>query len=327
MIEIATLLPDWMKSEDIMGLIAGMATLAVIAIIWNGLLVKDALPGRIKALNQRRATLKSNLVNQSKKRSKLIVHENLMHRIVKKMQLMRGERARLLGVKLARAGWRSKDAMVSYLFAKIAAPLLLGTLGGVYFLGSNPFEWTLPVQFLAVAGTIGTGFFLPNIIYRNAVSKRYEAIRKSLPDALDLLVICTEAGLNLDSGLQRVCREVVNSAPELADEFGMTSVELGFLPDRKAALTNLSARVDLQAMVTFVNTLLQTEKYGTPVAVALRVLSAEMREERLMKAEEKAARLPAIMTVPMIIFILPALFIVLIGPAVLKAIDAFSGGS
>lgn len=264
MIDIATLLPDWMKSEDILGMISGIATLVVIAIIWNGLLVKDSLPGRIKALNQRRATLKSNLVNQTKKRSKLIVHENMMHRVVKKMRLMRGERARLLGVKLARAGWRSKDAMVTYLFAKISVPILLGVLAGFYFVGSNPFDWTLPVRLLAVGGTMGVGFLVPNILYRNAVSKRYEAIRKSLPDALDLLVICTEAGLNLDSGLQRVCREIVNSSPELSDELGLTSVELGFLPDRRAALGNLSERVDLPAMVTLVNTLLQTEKYGTP---------------------------------------------------------------
>ena len=139
-------------------------------------------------------------------------------------------------------------------------------------------------------------------------------------------MICTEAGLNLDSGLDRVCREISNSSPELSDEFGLASIELGFLPDRKMALANLAARVDFQAMTTLVNTLIQTEKYGTPLAVALRVLASEMRDERLMKAEEKAARLPAIMTVPMIVFILPALFIVLIGPAVLKAIDAFAGG-
>jgi tight adherence protein C len=327
MVDIATLLPDWTRSEDILGLIAGVATLAVMAIIWNGLLVKDTLPGRIKALNKKRSTLKSELVNETKQRSKLIVRENLMHRVVKKLQLMKGERARLLAAKLARAGWRSKDAMVTYLFARISLPILAGVLAGFYFLGPNPFDWTLPVNLLAVGGTMLVGFLFPDILYRNAVSKRQQSIRKSLPDALDLLVICTEAGLNLDSGLQRVCKEISNSSPELADEFGLTSIELGFLPDRKAALGNLAQRVDLPAMVTLVNTLLQTEKYGTPVAVALRVLSAEMREERLMKAEEKAARLPAIMTVPMIVFILPALFIVLIGPAVLRAIDAFSGGS
>ena len=179
MVDIATLLPDWMKSEDILGLISGFATLAVIIIIWNGLMVKDSLPGRIKSLDKTRAKLKSSLVNQSKKRSKLIVHENLMHRVVKKMRLMKGERARLLGVKLARAGWRSKDSMVTYLFAKITLPILSGILAGPYFLATNPFEWSLPVSLLAVAASMGAGFFIPSILYRNAVAKRYEAIRKS----------------------------------------------------------------------------------------------------------------------------------------------------
>ncbi len=326
MVDLATLVPDWLRSEDVLAMIAGAASLAVVLMMWNAFLVKDALPGRIKDLEKRRTTLKENITNETKQRSKLIVRENMMHRIVKKMQLMRGERARIMAAKLAQGGWRSKDALVTYLFAKVSLPLLFSSLSLAYFLGTNPFDWTPLVSILASMGAAFVGYMLPDTLVKNKISKRYQAIRKSLPDALDLLVICTEAGLNLDSGLDRVCKEVANSAPELADEFGLTSIELGFLPDRKQALGNLASRVDFQAMTTLVNTLLQTEKYGTPLAVALRVLSAEMRDERLMRAEEKAARLPAIMTVPMIIFILPALFIVLIGPAVLKALDAFSGG-
>jgi len=326
MVDLASLLPDFLRSEDVLALIAGGASLAVMIMMWNALLVKDALPGRIKSLEKRRTALKENIQNETRQRSKLIVRENMMHRVVKKLQLMRGERARVMAAKLAQGGWRSKDALVTYLFARISLPLLFFSLSLLYFLGTNPFEWDTLVCILAAVGAGLFGYALPTVLVKNKIAKRYEAIRKSLPDALDLLVICTEAGLNLDSGLDRVCREIANSAPELADEFGLASIELGFLPDRKQALGNLASRVDFQAMTTLVNTLLQTEKYGTPLAVALRVLSAEMREERLMKAEEKAARLPAIMTVPMIIFILPALFIVLIGPAVLKALDAFSGG-
>ncbi|USG62948.1 type II secretion system F family protein [Sneathiella marina] len=324
MVDLVSLLPDFLRSEDMLALIAGGASLAVVLMMWRAFLVKDALPGRIKSLEKRRTALKENIANETKQRSKLIVRENLMHRVVQKMQLMRGERARVMAAKLAQGGWRSKDALVTYLFAKISLPLLFTSLALMYLLGTNPWDWDVLVCILASIGAGFIGYLLPDTLVKNKVSKRYEAIRKTLPDALDLLVICTEAGLNLDSGLDRVCREVANSAPELADEFGLTSIELGFLPDRKQALGNLASRVDFQAMTTLVNTLLQTEKYGTPLAVALRVLAAEMREERLMKAEEKAARLPAIMTVPMIVFILPALFIVLIGPAVLRAIDAFN---
>ncbi len=325
MVDIVTLFPDWLRSENMLALIAGVASFAVVLMMWNAFLVKDALPGRIKNLDKRRTKLKSDIVNHTKQRSKLVVRENMMHRVVKKLQLMRGERAKVMAAKLAKGGWRSKDALVAYLFAKISLPLLFAVLTAAYLLGTDIVDWSVPVRLLAAGFAGFVGYLLPDTLLKNQIAKRYEAIRKSLPDALDLLVICTEAGLNLDSGLDRVCREIANSAPELSDEIGLTSIEIGFLPDRKMALANLSARVNFQAMNTLVNTLVQTEKYGTPLAVALRVLAVEMRDERLMKAEEKAARLPAIMTVPMIVFILPALFIVLIGPAVLKAIDAFGG--
>jgi len=324
--DISTLLPSWLRSEDVLAMIAGIAALASFLMIWNALLVKDTLPDRIKGLDKRRKQLREDFAKENRQRSNLISRESMMHRIVKKLQLMKGEGARKISAHLAQAGWRSKEALATYLFARISLPVVLGGLAVPYFLGTNPFDWP-PAG--GIAGAVAVAFFgyaMPGVIIKNQINKRYGAMRKSLPDALDLLVICTEAGLNLDSGLDRVCREVSNSAPELSDEFSLTSIELGFLPDRKEALLNLSARVDIPAMNTLVNTLLQTEKYGTPLAVALRVLSAEMREERLMKAEEKAARLPAIMTIPMILFILPSLFIVLIGPAVLRALDAFSGG-
>uniref|UniRef100_UPI003B3ACC56 type II secretion system F family protein n=1 Tax=Sphingomonas sp. TaxID=28214 RepID=UPI003B3ACC56 len=140
-------------------------------------------------------------------------------------------------------------------------------------------------------------------------------IRKALPDAIDLLVICAEAGLTVDAAFGRVARELGKGYPELADEMSLTAIELGFLTDRRAAFENLATRVDLPSVRSLVTTLIQTEKYGTPLASALRVLSAEFRHERTMHAEEKAARLPAVMTVPLIVFILPVLFIVILGPA------------
>lgn len=145
----------------------------------------------------------------------------------------------------------------------------------------------------------------------------------SFPNSLDLLVICAEAGLSLDAALTRVARDLGPAAPHLADELGLTAVELGFLPNRRQALQNLARRTDLPALRAVVNTLVQTERYGTPLAQALRVLAAEFREERMLKAEEKAARLPAILTVPMIIFILPTLFVVLIGPAMVRVVHNF----
>ena len=157
---------------------------------------------------------------------------------------------------------------------------------------------------------------------KNKVQKRTSAIRKGLPDGLDLLVICAEAGLTVDAAFGRVAREVGKAHPELGDEFALTSIELGFLTDRRLAFENLAKRIDLDSIRGVVTTMIQTEKYGTPLASALRVLSAEFRNERMMRAEEKAARLPAIMTIPLILFILPVLFIVILGPASCSINDA-----
>jgi hypothetical protein len=161
---------------------------------------------------------------------------------------------------------------------------------------------------------------------RNAADKRAKQLQLALPDGLDLMVICAEAGLSLDATLVRVSRELGNTWPELAEEFGITAAELTFLPDRRTAFDNLNNRTDSDGIRGVVNTLQQTAKFGTPLAQSLRVLAAEFRDTRMFKAEEKAARLPALMTVPMILFILPTLFIVLMGPAALGIIDTFNHG-
>ena len=149
-----------------------------------------------------------------------------------------------------------------------------------------------------------------------------ESVLPVVLDALDLLVICAEAGLTVDAAFNRVAKELGRAYPELGDEFALTAIELSFLSERKMAFDNLAYRVDLEQVRGVVTTMVQTERYGTPLASALRVLSAEFRNERMMRAEEKAARLPAIMTVPLILFILPVLFIVILGPAACSITDA-----
>jgi tight adherence protein C len=180
------------------------------------------------------------------------------------------------------------------------------------------------VRPLLVVAAVGAGWFAPELYVKNRTTKRQVALQRALPDGLDLLVICAEAGLSLDAALERVSQEIGPSSPELGEELALTSVELGFLPERRQALVNLNRRTDLPAIRGVVNTLLQTEKYGTPLSQSLRVLSSEFREQRLLKAEEKAARLPATLTVPMIVFILPTLFIVLVGSAIISVMDNLS---
>lgn len=199
----------------------------------------------------------------------------------------------------------------------------LGLLVDVVFLSSQDSDGSSLAIWLVI---LALGFFFPDFVVRRQKKARLQRLGRSLPDGLDLLVICAEAGLSLDAALKRVADEFITVVPELSEELLLTSVELNFLPDRRQALANLGNRVELPAFRGVVATLIQTEKYGTPLAQALRALASEFREHRLLAAEEKAARLPAILTVPMIIFILPALFVILAAPAFIQVSEKFSNG-
>jgi tight adherence protein C len=239
---------------------------------------------------------------------------------VQLLKLHRSEDARKAADLLSQAGWRSTDATNVFLAIRLGSPLLLALLA----YAAAPALIDGPSQtvrmFIGVAGMLA-GAYLPRVLLRNMIQRRQKKVFKSLPEALDLLVICAEAGLSLDAAIRRVGSEMGEGAPELADEFGITAVELSFLPDRREALANLSRRLPMPQIDSMVDTLVQTEKYGTPIASALRVLSHDFRVARMMKAEQRAARLPATMTVPMMVFILPPLFIVLVGPAIVEALS------
>ncbi|WP_207479789.1 type II secretion system F family protein [Arenibaculum pallidiluteum] len=226
--------------------------------------------------------------------------------------------------RLDQAGLRGAEAANAYILAKVAAPLAGGGLmmlcAPALGLSGKGFVPDLLVALLGVMA----GFYGPDIYLANGAIKRRDALQKGVPDALDLMVICAEAGSSLDAAIQRVAREIGASYPELGQELGTTAAELGFLPDRRMALENLVRRTGLPALRSVVATLQQAEKYGTPLGQSLRVLANEYRNERMLKAEAKAARLPATLTVPLICFVMPALFVVLIGPAIIRAIDQFT---
>lgn len=313
---------------DVVSAAVGLALLMIFALIWYGLLERDPLPGRIRMLDARRQALKGELLGAGpgKGHSSRRHRESLrmMERVVRKLQLMKSKNAAAAKIKLAQGGWRSGQALTTYLFCKAVVPITCALLAVTLFYGLKVFDVSKPLTILISVGAVLLGAFAPDIYVKNAIQKRQHKIRMALPDAFDLMVICAEAGLSLDSALERVSREIAGSCMELSEEIGLASVELSFLPDRQLALDGLAQRVPLPNMRALINTLTQTERYGTPLAQSLRVLSAEMRNERMMRAEEKAARLPAVMTVPMVVFILPPLFVVLIGPAAIKTIDALT---
>jgi tight adherence protein C len=247
-----------------------------------------------------------------------------MRSITRRFNLLGSEQSRLTSEKLARAGLRSRDALVIYLFARLIAPFAGGAIGAVLLYGLHFGHLSPLINLAAVIGCVLVGSLMPGIYLRNITERRQALLRKGLPDALDLMVICTEAGQSLDATIGRISTEIGKAWPELADEFNLLSFELGFLTNRKDAFDNFKKRVNLPTVSALCGTLEQTERFGTPLANALRVLTRELRNDRMMRAEERAARLPALMTMPLIVFILPALFVVVMGPAVLKIVDAMS---
>jgi len=312
-------------------ILAGIAAAAVVFAIYTAITVKDPMARRVKALNARREELKSGIITQkSRKRQSLVQRTETTDKVkdtLAGMKVLQESQLKIIQQKLAQAGIRNKEYAVIVIMARMVLPIVLGFLAVIVLYWTNTFpEWSSFKRFIAFAALVIAGYKGPEVYLKNKSNKRTNEIRKGLPDALDLLVICAEAGLTVDAAFNRVAKELGRAYPELGDEFALTAIELSFLTDRRSAFENLSMRVDLEAVRGVVTTMIQTEKYGTPLASALRVLSAEFRNERMMRAEEKAARLPAIMTVPLILFILPVLFIVILGPAACSINDAFSGG-
>ena len=311
-------------------MLSAVATFAVLVAIYAATTVKDPMARRVKALNERREQLKAGIVASTNKRKKLTNKNQAADRvrsILSQFRMLQDDQIKKTQTKLMQAGIRTKDLAFFIIFARFVLPVVLGITAVVmlYVLGFEP-QWSALRRYMTVAGVLIGSYKAPDIWLKNKVGKRSNAIRKGLPDALDLLVICAEAGLTVDAAFGRVSKELGKAYPELGDEFGLTAIELGFLNERRQAFENLAQRVDLEAVRGVVTTMIQTEKYGTPLASALRVLSAEFRHQRMMRAEEKAARLPAIMTVPLILFILPTLFVVILGPASCSINDNFMHG-
>lgn len=310
-------LPDGITGEDVITLLAATSAFLVMMAIWSTGIVKDGMDSKIKSLQERRSDLKRGYVAPVKRRQTVKKKKSvgLMGDLVGKFSLAKDEQGDKYQQKLIQAGYRSKEAMIVFMFFKLVLPIIIAFIGIIVVYALGLFELTQTEKLLAVVGSALAASYSPELYLKNVTDKRNHEIQKSLPDMLDLLVICAEAGLTLDGAITRVVKEMGASNVELADEFNLTAIELGFLPERKTALQNLASRVDLPSIKAVTATLIQSEKYGTPLAHSLRVLSDEFRNERFMKAEEKAARLPAIMTIPLILFILPVLFIVLLGSA------------
>lgn len=300
------------------------ATLATICAFALPFMRGERFESRLRSVKERRRQLSQSQTTSFQTRNRLQVAQGggikaFALRGVSMRDLLD---AKELRTKLARAGRRGPSAVANYLFMRVAVPVCL-------IVGSLLYAWLvfpdkpIGVRLIAVAGMGLLGYLMPQILLSNAVQKRQKALQRAFPDALDLIVICVESGMSIEAAFTKVTEQMGENSPEMAEEMGLTSAELAFLADRRQAFENLSERTGLPAFKSLATTLLQAERYGTPIANGLRVLAQENRDSRMSAAERKAAALPAKLTVPMIVFFLPVLFIIIVAPAAIQVADLF----
>jgi tight adherence protein C len=323
-------LPAWLSADDLLVYSACATALLVLVVIWDALIVRDPVGARLRSFARVREEMKSGISNTKQNRARGEIRKSglsFMRLTVDRLKLMRGQQAERIATKLSRAGWRSTDALTAYIFAKAFVPLAFIGGAGLLFWFQHSLSLSPKLVYLLLGVAVILGLFGTDLVVKNKGDNRIKKLTRALPDALDLMVICAEAGLSLEASIKRVGQEMSTVSGEMSDEFLLTAIELNFLPDRTRALQNLAKRTDLPKLRALVNSLVQSERFGTPLANSLRVLSSEFRNERMMVAEDKAAKLPAIMTIPMIVFILPSLFIVILGPVILHVLDTLHASS
>jgi len=302
--------------ETVIVLVCFIAAFASVLAVALPFLQNDTFAARRRAVAFKRDELQIQQREgfNSRKRLQPTKSESAMRNILKQLRLENMLEQKGLKRSMIQAGWRSTSAPVTFTFVRLAMPIGLAVLTFFYIAGLFP-EWSFMQKLLSGLGGGVLGWFIPSLALQNAVQKRQKLLSRALPDALDLMVICVEAGMSIEAAFTKVSEEMAESAPLMAEEMGLTAAELAFLGDRRGAYENLAERTGLPTFKSLTTTLLQSEKYGTPIATGLRVIAQENRDQRLNAAEKKAAALPAKLTVPMIIFFLPVLFIVIAGPA------------
>jgi tight adherence protein C len=296
--------------------IAFVAAFASVLAVATPFLQNDKFAARRKAVAFKRDDLQIQQREgfNSRRRFQPTRSESWMRGVIKQLRLEDMLEQKELKRRLIQGGYRTTSAPVTFTFVRLAMPLGLGVLAFFYSFSLFP-DWSTQMKLLCALVGAAFGYLLPTIFLTNAVQKRQKVLTRALPDALDLMVICVESGMSIEAAFTKVSEEMAETAPLMAEEMGLTAAELAYLGDRRGAYENLAERTGLATFRSLTTTLLQSEKYGTPIATGLRVIAQENRDARLNAAEKKAAALPAQLTVPMIIFFLPVLFIVIAGPA------------
>lgn len=300
-------------------LLAGLAVFATVVTLAAPLMKGDKLAGRLKAVADQREILRRRQMEELNKKANIRGQQvDFMKRAVDQLKLQNLLETPGIRDKLSSAGFRGQGPVYAFLFFRFAMPLILIAGAAFYFFVLSQEDMPMLNKIVFTMGAGAAGFYVPDLYLKNITSKRQESIMRAFPDALDLLLICVESGMSIEAAFNRVAGEVGSQSVELAEEFSLLTAELSYLPDRRQAYDNLAKRCAHPGVKAVCTALNQAEKYGTPLASALRVMALENRELRMQAAEQKAASLPAKLTVPMILFFLPPLFVVILGPAVMK---------
>ncbi len=304
---------------NIASALGAMACFATVVSLAAPSLAENKLGSRLKEVAKKREELRK------RSRADLARGGGLQHKnantfaknLVDKLNLQKALADDTLSEKLVRAGLRGSAAQTMFYFYRAALPISFG-LAALFYITVIGDALSLQLKLMAVVGGVAAGFYAPNMYLKNLADKRRTKIMAAFPDSLDMMLICVESGMSIEMALQRVGQEIAPASVELAEEFALTTAELSYLPERRMAYENLARRTNHPGVKAVAMALTQAEKYGTPVGQALRVMAKENRELRLSEAEKKAASLPPKLTVPMIVFFLPVLFAVIIGPALIQ---------
>jgi tight adherence protein C len=313
----------------LVGTFAAIAVAATVYSVAQPYFEGDRLASRIKAValerEEIRARERARLANEAKRAKLRSEPKAFMRQIVDRLNLRNALADENTVARLRMAGLRGQAPLVVFLFARVTVPLLFFGVSLFYMLAIMQIDQPLSIVLIISLAIAGVGFYAPNFYVSNIVSKRQTSIRRAWPDALDLLLICVESGMSAEASFRKVSEEIGIQSVPLAEELTLTTAELSYLQERRQAYENLGARTGLDTVKGVMTSLIQAERYGTPLGHSLRVLSQENRDQRMNAAEKKAAALPPKLTVPMIVFFLPVLLAVILGPAMIQVFHVRSG--
>jgi tight adherence protein C len=302
-------------------LLAAIAASATVYTLVMPMFAGEGLAKRMKAVANERERIRQRERERMGKNEKVSLRQTpkqLISRVVEDFNLTKWLAQEAARDKLIMAGYRGHAPYVTFLFARAVTPIVLLIGAALYVFLIAHMEKPLPIKVGICIGAAYLGLQAPMLFLRNAISKRQLSIKRAFPDALDLLLICIESGMSVEMAFRKVAAEIVGQSIALSEEFTLTTAELSYLQDRKVAYENLARRTGLEGVKSVCLALQQAERYGTPLGHSLRVMAQENRDMRMNEAEKKAAALPPKLTVPMILFFLPVLFVVILGPTGIK---------